>query len=107
MLTLIGDPQTELWLFYKHLTSMAIMDGRKIVLSIPLLRLKDTYEVHRVHTLLLPLCPNTLLNKLQSAMNLIATYNVETTSFLINKARSKYALLTEAEGTLCDLPETR
>lgn len=107
LLTLIGDPNTELWFFYKQLTSMAIMDGRKIivVLSIPLLRLEDTYEVYRVHNLPMPLCRNDLLNK--SQMNLIATYNLEATSFLINKARSQYALLTDEEGTLCDLPETR
>lgn len=74
LLTLIAHPNTELWLFYKHLSSFAIMDGRKIanVLSLPLLRLEETFEVYRIYNLPILLCKTNIQDKLTSLPNLTA-----------------------------------
>ena len=49
LMELISDPRTDMWSFYRYLaTTTLFLDGKLvIVLSIPLIRLDDNYEVYR------------------------------------------------------------
>ena len=55
-LTLTGDPRTELWKFYKHLTCTTMFMDNKIlvIVPVPLLDMQEDFEVYQVHNLPLP-----------------------------------------------------
>ena len=44
-----ADPESNIWYFYNTLTCTAYLDGHKIliVLTIPLLDLKEIYEIYK------------------------------------------------------------
>ena len=48
-----ADPVNNIWYFYNTITCYAYLDGHKIliVLSIPLLDDKESYEIYKIHNL--------------------------------------------------------
>jgi hypothetical protein len=108
LITLIADPEQELWLFYKYLTSTAVFDKGKIiiVLAIPVLRVDRQYEVHKALNVPIPLAAHTDTDSTDNILttdstNMIATYDLEATAFLIDKQRNKYVMLTSEESRIC------
>jgi hypothetical protein len=109
MLTLIGDPMTDLFLFFRNLECVAISDDQQILITIyiPLLRLDSVFEVFAIYSLPLPhiQTANFMIPDKQDRnmhdLNLVASYQVESNAMVINKARTKYALLDDDEFVIC------
>lgn len=97
-----ADPVTDIWYFYNTLSCTAYLDGHKIliVLSIPLLDRKETYEVYKIHNLPLPMHNMTATDGKDISM--IAKYDLQFDSFMINADRTKYALLSSTEYRACN-----
>jgi len=71
-----------------------------IVISIPLIRIDQTYEVYKALSVpILPPVPIRSNDRKNS--DVIATNNLEATGFLIDKLRTRYQLLTDTEVTAC------
>lgn len=107
MLKLIGDPKTELWVFYQYLMSNVLFEGNRmvIVITIPLLQLDDKFEVYKAYNIPLALS-NVQTDNLETP-DLLATYSLESRGFLIDKGRTKYKLLTDEETRQCSNPNTK
>ena len=102
-LKLPGDPMTNIWYFYRTLKCKTVLNGDKIlvVINIPLLDFSGKFEVFRVHNIPLPITtPNNQTEGFGSP-DMIATYEIEYPGILLNKDRSKYALLSENEIQKC------
>lgn len=52
----------------------------------------------------LPIVVRDLITPDESAQNMIATYRLESQGFIINKAKTRYSLLTQSELDLCSEP---
>ncbi|MCG8033933.1 MAG: envelope fusion protein, partial [Candidatus Thiodiazotropha taylori] len=100
-LALIGDPSSDLWLFYQRLQTSALFFDTKIVVivQIPLLEVNNQFDVYQVFSLPVVI-PGADRNH-NFAQSMTAMYRLESDGFLINKARTKYALLTNAETGVC------
>ena len=103
-LSLISEPKTELWLFYQRLQTSALLFEDKIVviIKIPLLQVNNQYEVWKVFNL--PIVVRDLITPDENAPDMIATYRLESQGFIINKAKTRYSLLTQGELDLCSEP---
>ena len=84
-LALIGDPKSDLWLFYQRLQISAMLYENKIVviIQIPLLEINHQFDVYQVFNLPIAV-PN-----LENAQSMIAIYQLETEGFMINTAHTK------------------
>ncbi len=117
MITLIGDPDTELWLFYRYLTSTALFERDKIiiVLTIPTLRVDKQYEVYSVINVPTALHSHTDQDidtysdatATSETTYMLASYDLEAEGILIDKQRSRYVLLTSDEMIACSHSETQ
>ncbi|MCG8046532.1 MAG: envelope fusion protein [Candidatus Thiodiazotropha endolucinida] len=99
-LKLPEDPVTNIWYFYRTLICKAVLDKDKllVIINLPLLDQNGEYEVFRIHALPLPWVQTSSGEKIP---NLVATYEVQYTGLLINKERSRYALLDADEVQAC------
>lgn len=102
-LSLISDPKTNLWLYYKQLQTSALLFDDKIVvvIKIPLLQVNNQYEIWKVFNL--PIIIRSLDGD-QNAQGMVATYRIESSGLMINKAKTKYALLNQVELAVCSEP---
>ena len=104
-LQLTMDPVDNLWSFYQIITSSATIFNNMIiiVLDIPLINNMDKMEIYRVINLPLPNLKimNTISKNLD--FDWVASYMLETNIFAIDKARTKYALLTKNDLIGCFL----
>lgn len=118
LITLIGDPDTELWLFYRYLSSMALFERDKIIiiLTIPTLRVDKAYEVYKAISIPIPMVSredsDTYNNDADRTdtyqrPDMLATYDLESEVFLIDKHRNHYVLLTSEEIAMCANPHTK
>ena len=99
-LKLSEDPDTNIWYFYRTLNCKTLLDNDKllVVINVPLLDQNGEYEVFKVHVLPLPWVESLSTPKLP---NMVATYDVQYTSLLINKERNRYALLDTEDVHAC------
>ena len=100
-LKLPNDPQVDLWFFYKHLTCITVLetDTILIVISIPLLDLNGKFEVFKAISVPFPL--PTDQGQQSNLPDMVAVYDLEATDFIINRERTKYALLSQKEKQHC------
>ena len=99
---LAADPILDIWYFYNTLTCTAYLDGYKIliVLSIPLVDRRESFDVYKIHNL--PLSIHNSTPAENTNVNMVAKYNLETEAFMVNTDRTKYALLTKDEISMCN-----
>ena len=100
-MALIGNPRTDLWLFYRQLSTTALLDENKIVavITIPVLQIRNQFEVYRVYSL--PLPTENLQTDNADAPDMTASFKLEARGLMKDKGRTRYALLTEAEIDKC------
>ena len=100
-LALTGDPKQDLWLFYRQLRSSALLDEKRIVviIKIPLLYVHNQYEIYQVFNLPIPV--ENLQTDNVNAPDMITKYNLESEGLMIDKSKTRYALLTRAETEIC------
>ena len=100
-LKLPEDPEKNIWYYYRVLTCSTILDGDQIliILNIPLLDYKGEFDVFRVHSIAVPASKD--LRKSSGLPDMAAKYDVEYSGLLINKERSRYALLDADELRIC------
>lgn len=96
----------NIWFYYKTLHCQAIAQGETIfiVITIPLLDFGDKYDLFEAYNLPLPLSSNGTIqtgSTLKNNIQMTGHYHLETNSFLINKDRTKFALLTNDEFAQC------
>ena len=96
LLSLIGDPKTNLWSFYKHLTTEAVfMDGKiLIIISIPTFRIDHTLY----RAISVPILSPT---PVKGDSDFLASVSLESAGLLIDKERTRYQLLSDAELAAC------
>lgn len=98
LMALISDPDTDIWSFYCYLTNTtSFMDGKiVIVLSKPMIRLDETYELYRTVSIPVPApVPIRDISKLKET-ELLASYQLEANGFLIDKAMNTSYSLTRS-----------
>ena len=97
-----ADPVNNIWYFYNTITCNAYLDGHKIliVLSIPLLDDKESYEIYKIHNL--PLSKQGTSTSKDKNLGLTAKYDLSVGALMINKERTKYALLSSNEFDACN-----
>ena len=104
-LLLTMDPMTNLWSFYQIISSRtAIIDNKLvIILEIPLINRLEKLDIYRVTNLPLPISGVKNKKLRESNRNWVANYDLETNIFAIDKARTKYALLSENDILGCHM----
>ena len=104
-LRLPGDPEKDLWPFYKFLrsTSTTVDNKLLIILSIPLLDAQDTYNIFKIQNLP-ALVTNRTNSIISNGCSMVARYNLETTAIAVNTRRTQYILLTPDELERCAHP---
>ena len=97
-----ADPVNNIWYFYNTITCNAYLDGHKIliVLSIPLLDDKESYEIYKIHNL--PLSKHGTSTSKDKNLGLTAKYDLSVEALMINKERTKYALLSSNDFDACN-----
>ena len=87
---------------FSYLFCNAYLDGYKIliVLSIPLLDDKESYEIYKIHNL--PLSKRGTSTVEDKMLDLIAKYDLSVEALMINKERTKYALLSSNDFDACN-----
>lgn len=94
-LRLPGNPDEDLWSFYKFLTCTSTTEDNKllIILSIPLLDAQDTYSIYKVHNLP-ALMTNQSNSIIDNGWSMVAQYDLEANSIAVNTDRTQYMLLS-------------
>ena len=84
-----ADPVNNIWYFYNTITCNAYLDGHKIliVISIPLLDDKESYEIYKIRNL--PLSKHGASTSEDKNLDLTAKYNLSVETLMINKERTK------------------
>lgn len=104
-LRLPGNPDEDLWSFYKFLTCTSTTADNKllIILSIPLLDAQETYHVYKIHNI-----PALMTNQSNSVItngcSMVAQYKLESNAIAINTERTQYMLLSNEELKSCSNP---
>lgn len=104
-LRLPGNPDEDLWSFYKFLTCTSTTEDNKllIILSIPLLDAQDTYSIYKVHNLP-ALMTNQSNSIIDNGCSMVAQYDLEANSIAVNTDRTRYMLLSSNELRSCSNP---
>lgn len=89
------SPRNNIWYYYNTLycTGSLMNDKINIILDIPLLNSKYSYEIYNVINIHIPILSNN--------DNMALKYQLEANSFMISKDRSHYALLSDQERIMC------
>jgi len=98
------NPQTNIWYYYKivHCTTYFYKNKIQIVLNVPLLNVKHTYEIYQVINFDIPFHEK---DKVHDSLTI--KYKLESNFVMITKDRSKYALVSEQEVKLCKNKHTQ
>ena len=109
LMALISDPNEDIWSFYRYLTTTTLFTNEKIlvILSIPLIRLDNTFEVYRAISIPILSPVDFFQQQKLERSELLATYKLEASGFLIDKARTKFQLLSNAEISSCGNKKAR
>ena len=103
LLSLISNPKTDLWTFYRYLTSSTFFTEGKImvILSIPLIRMDKLYDVYQATTLPVVSKFSFNIQGNNSNLDLLAAFGLEAPGFLIDKSRTTYQLLSREILRVC------
>ena len=94
------NPRIDIWYFYKTLTCMTYLenDQIRIVLKIPLIDTRETYEIFRAHNIPFPFHNTSVTN---TPVQLLAQHQLESEILMVSKNRESYALLAENDYNMC------
>lgn len=94
------DPDSNLWYYYKNLQCTTYIQDNKIqiILNIPLLNTKHTYEIYKVINIPIPIKTN---QSTDNNLVINTQYTLESDAFMITKDRSYYSLLNNEEFNTC------
>jgi len=100
-LELFGNPNKDMWFFYRFLTCTTILYDDKIltVILIPLLDANNKFEIYRTYNLPLPMKSNN-----PKLLTMVAKYEIDVEYFAVNAERSKYILFKKNEVEKCTDP---
>ena len=103
-LELFGNPNEDMWFFYRFLTCTTILYDDKIltVILIPLLDANNRFEIYRTYNLPLPMKSNN-----PKLLAMVAKYDIDVEYFAVNAERSKYVLFKDDEIEKCTDPFTK
>ena len=75
------------------MTCTTHLDGNKIliVLTLPLLDRKESFEIYKIHNLPVSMHNQSISDNRN--LNMVAKYNLESEALMINSDRTRYALL--------------
>lgn len=95
------NPAENIWYYYHTLfCNTYLSDQIVIVLDIPLLDVRSTFDIYKIYNLPLPLHNVTL--KSQQSLNMVAQYKLDADALMIDKTKTKYALLSIDEFKQCN-----
>ena len=94
-LTLVREPEVNLWYFYKTLKVATIIHDQKliVVIDIPLVNTNSKLELFQIHNLPFP--------GQKEFRGATAKYDIESTGLAINHGRNEYILLNKEEFAIC------
>ena len=101
------QPKNQLWEFYNRITCSSAFDRNHvlIVLDIPLGSYRDSYDLIQVYNMPLPNVDMYKSAKTDNAVykprQMVAQYELEVDTFVIERAKSRYVLLTTDEAQRC------
>ncbi|KAL4218273.1 hypothetical protein ACF0H5_023009 [Mactra antiquata] len=97
-----ADPMTDIWYFYDTLKCNAYLDKDKIliILSIPLIDVRENHELYNIINLPLPLRNVSLING--KHLNMVAQYKLDSEAIIIDKTRTKYSLISKEDFKRCN-----
>jgi len=100
-LSLMGDPSKDIWVFYRHLTSDAVLTENQIVvlMTIPLIQINNMYEVWSATSLPVPLYSSGEMTT--NTPSMLAVFELESSGLLVDKSRTQFAILPTSELTAC------
>ena len=102
-LDLLINPSTQLWDYYRTITCTTTMFDNKImiILHIPLINQVDQLEIFEVINLPLPNLHTKIISDTLKQKKMTAMYDIESEIIAIDKARTKYSLLTKDQSKHC------
>ena len=102
-LNLLINPSTQLWDYYRTITCTTTMIENKImiILHIPLANQVDRLEIFEVINLPLPNLDSKVVYDSFKPKRMTAMYDIESEIIAIDKARTKYSLLTKDQSKQC------
>ena len=103
------NPRTQIWNYYRMVTSSAIFENNKIliILDIPLINRGTQFEVFKIYNMPVP---NVAISKQfpkeepLKNRHLVANYMLEAKALAINRQRTKFVIMTDEEAKLCSSP---
>lgn len=98
------NPQTNIWYFYEILHCTTYLSENKIfiVLNVPMLNIKNSYEIYRVINIPIPFHEGKNVHE-----ELAFKYKLESESIMMSNDRSKYSLLSENDLDMCINKKTK
>ena len=95
------DPLWNIWYYYRSLDCITYFQNNRIeiVLDIPLLNTKESFDIFRVYSFPLPLIP--ILESKTKGSQFTANFRLESEAIMISQDRTQYSLLSEHEYQLC------
>ena len=97
---LASDPDKDIWYYYRTLSCMTLFDSKSIVVvvDVPLVDREPSYVVYSIlnFPLPLPICTGSA-----DGSKLSARFELESEMIAVNRAGTRYILLSQAEAARC------
>ena len=92
------NPRKDIWYYYKTLACMTYLQSKaiRIVLKIPLINTKESYEVFKVHNLPLP---SDSINSNQT--DVLLKYELEAEMLIVSKDKTTFSILSDYTYRMC------
>ena len=92
------NPRKDIWYYYKTLACMTYLQSKeiRIVLKIPLINTKESYEVFKVHNLPLP---SDSINSKQT--DVLLKYELEAEMLIVSKDKTTFSILSDYTYRMC------
>ena len=92
------NPRKDIWYYYKTLACMTYLQSKeiRIVLKIPLINTKESYEVFKVHNLPLPSDSIT-----SNQTNVLLKYELEAEMLIVSKDKTTFSILSDYTYRMC------
>ena len=100
------NPKSEIWEYYRMLTSSVIFDNDRIlvIINVPLINRGTQFEVYKVYNMPIP---NVAISKHRSKdislkrKHLVASYKLEAKAIAVNQQRTNFVIMSDEEAKLC------
>ena len=93
----LPKPVENIWYYYKTLTCLTVVKNKRFItlVNLPLLDINTQFELYQVHNIPMPF----------NQTELLAKYQLETTTLAVNVKHTNFVLLTATEMALCSSPQ--